>query len=226
MLFRSTVNQEEKPLTMTLMLCKGSKLVRQYTELINGEFNSLSDEFCFNALGKCDQSLRNFKINYSYTPQSNQISIEIIKSQFGVYLLLDTETIIIDESVKSFILGDTIFAISTQLKDSGVAYDLTYMNVKEKIVTRDILMPGFSYCIGRAPELMDKLYGITITHDEFISRCHAILNFNDELKTWLMKNNSSLNGIFVENSKLKFKLAWDQLIRIGMNTYLYFSTDW
>ncbi len=67
---------------------------------------------------------------------------------------------------------------------------------------------------------------ITILDDPAISRSHCKICFDPICEKWTATDFGSLNGVYVKTEKGKpAKVGWEQNIRIGKQTYVYFSMD-
>ncbi len=87
------------------------------------------------------------------------------------------------------------------------------------------LNPQHRYLLGRAPEDKLGLVGIGLKEDKQISAAHAVLKYAEIGNKWEIYDNNSCNGVYVKLDKGDQEVQFEQLLRLGKDTYAYATLD-
>ena len=225
--------------TLTIMKC-GENVPIKYTTIL--ECASKKKRFGSKDLYEVgiffeDTMVDNLHFEYWYSEKNHKIMIKN-KSKFGCFFKHENGEVDIEN--KQFLISDTLFEIK---KDNNGEYVLKYNDIEaehllkghKKLISENLSDQDTSdsepesqkkkkYHIGRYGKLNQDENKISLDDDLGVSREHCCLNYKDD--KWHIEDENSLNGVYIKRGEKKGeKLEWDQRIRIGMDTFIYFSEE-
>jgi len=162
--------------------------------------------------------------DYTFSRKKKQVEIKPKDKSFGVYSFAnESKTTVVGN--RSFILANTKFTIIDFNSNPNNAV-LQYSNItEEKEPAYTSLKKDKVYIIGRSPTTQENEEIVEVDTDPKISRSHCKLFFNKETLEWNIEDLNSHNGIYVKLKRSRQTIKWDQFVRIGVSTYVYFSID-
>ena len=170
-----------------------------------------------------DSKLDQIHISYGYSQDAKGVVISN-QSRFGSFLRAITPQVALEAN--AFIIGHTMI----KLKKKGRDWKLKKIHLCEtppEKVEKYTINEATTFYFGRVKRntvLPEE--SIVIEDDSAISRNHCKLHYDSKYSMWVVEDLGSLNGVYVKAAKNKeMRIEWDQTIRLGLRTYMYFSTD-
>ena len=161
-----------------------------------------------------DKTLETFSITYKICKSGVEVTN---KSSFGWYLKLIKENIELENN--QFVISNTKIEL---VKKDGQWHLIWELIDGEKRHSKKIDRRK-TYFIGRETQKTEEgEKSIIIKNDLSISRTHCKLYFEEG--RWMIQDMNSRNGVYIKINTGDSKIVkWDQTLRIGKDTYMYFS---
>lgn len=166
---------------------------------------------------KMNDAIENCKLAFKITSEEKPI-IVVSKADTECYYKIDGEIEIKDKT--RLMLGDSL--IKASHKNDIWYIKTSNTNMIPKTTNEYQLNPKLHYNIGRLQK--DSEDHITLLGDTDISRRHCKLWFEDG--KWKLKDLGSLNGTYARLMVgEEIRINWEQELRVGIDLYLYFTTE-
>ena len=127
-------------------------------------------------------------------------------------------------------LGDTLLKLRKSKKDGSHVLKAALQEAGN--TTKQKLDPNTVYVIGRMKRKLsnEDTFNAPVEHivlplDHTISRSHCLLKFDPGKQEWLVTDLDSINGVFTKMPAEEARVEWEQIIRVGELTYLYFNKE-
>lgn len=172
-----------------------------------------------------DLAVERMHLQFIFSTEEKEITIQD-SSSFGSYYQINEPNIphlLIDNS---FIVGNTICTLIEKEERQKFILILSPLIKSGKKNTECTIDPTKEIIIGREPEkTMENAEYIQLGKDSTLSKTHCKLKYNQIEKNWEIQDLNSRNGTFIGLGKKQLKIQWDQTIRIGIHTFVYFSQE-